>query len=93
MTSERAQAYGRLMKNVDTLRGSKLHPDEVQIVREAADALFFCEDLDGDPTAQQALSAFHELTDRLLESERMVAETAHRLTDQVEECGPLAAVG
>ena len=47
------------MRTVDTLKGSKLHPDEVQIVREAADALFFCEDLDGDPTAQQALSAFH----------------------------------
>ena len=93
MTSERARAYGRLMTTVENLRGSKLHSEEVQIVREAADALFFCDDLDGDPTAQQALSVFHELTDRLLESERMVPEAAHRLTAQVEECGPLAAVG
>jgi hypothetical protein len=81
------------MKTLDNLGGSKLHADEVQLVRETADALFFYEDLDGDPTAQQALSAFHELTDRLLETERMVPETAHRLTAQVEECGPLAAVG
>jgi hypothetical protein len=93
MTSERAQAYGRLMKTIRGLRDSKLHPDEEQIIREAADALFFCENLDGDSTAEQALSAFHELTDRLLESERVMPETVHRLTAQVEECGPLAAVG
>jgi hypothetical protein len=93
MTSERAQAYGRLMKTLESLGGSKLHADEVQTVRDAADALFFSEDLDGDPTAQQALSAFHELTDHLLETARVMPETAHRLTAQVEECGPLAAVG
>ena len=92
MTSERAQAYGRLMKTLDSLGGGKLHPDEVEIAREAADALFFCEDLDGDATAEHALAAFHELTDRLLESERIMPETAHRLTAEVEECGPLATV-
>jgi hypothetical protein len=93
MTSERAQAYGRLMKTIDDLRGSKLHRDEEQTVRETADALFFCEDLDADPTAQEALAAFHELTDRLLESERITPETAHRLTTEVEDCGPLVAAG
>jgi hypothetical protein len=93
MTSERAQAYGRLMKTIDRLRGSKFHSDEEEIVREAADALFFCDDLEGDATAQQALWAFHELTDRLIESDRITPETAHGLTAQVEDCGPLAAVG
>ena len=92
MTSERAQAYGRLLKSLDGLRGSKLHSEEEEIVREAADALFFCEDLDEDAGAQDALSNFHELTDRLLESERMAPEMAYRLTAQVEECGPLTAV-
>jgi hypothetical protein len=62
-------------------------------VREVADALFFCDDLDTDASVQQALSTFHELTDRLLESERMTPETVHRLTAQVEDCGPLVAVG
>ena len=93
MTSERAQAYGPLMATLRNLRGTKLHADEEQTVREAADALFFCDDLDGDATAQQALAAYHELTDRLLESGRVTPEMAHRLTAQVEHCGPLVAVG
>lgn len=93
MTSERAQAYGRLMQTIRRLAGSKLHADEEQVVREAADALFFCDDLDGDPAAQEALAAFHELTDRLLESERLTPEMVHRLTAEVEDCGPLATVG
>jgi len=93
MTSERAQAYGRVMKTIEDLGGSKLHRDEEQIIREAADALFFCEDLDGDPAAAAALETFHGLTDRLLENERMTPETVHRLTAEVEDCGPLAPVG
>jgi hypothetical protein len=93
MTSERAQAYGQLMTTLRNLRGTKLHADEEQTVREAADALFFCDDLDGDGTAQQALAAYHELTDRLLASGRVTPEMAHRLTAQVEDCGPLVAVG
>lgn len=93
MTSERAQAYGRLMQTIRRLAGNKLHADEEQVVREAADALFFCDDLDADPAAQEALAAFHELTDRLLESERLTPEMVHRLTAEVEDCGPLAAVG
>ena len=81
------------MKTLESLRGAKLHPREEETVREVADALFFCEDLDGDASAQQALSTFHELSDRLLESERMTPEMVHRLTAQVEDCGPLVAVG
>ena len=93
MTSERAQAYGRVMTTIESLGQGKLHGEEQATIREAADALFFCEDLEGDATAQGALDAFHALVDRLLESERLVPETAHRLTAQVEECGPLVAVG
>jgi hypothetical protein len=92
MTSERAQAYGRLMKTLRDLRGAKLHSKEEETVREAADTLFFCEDLDGDTTAETALSAFHELVDRLLDSDRITPEMAHRLTAQVEDCGPFVAV-
>ena len=93
MNSERAQAYGRLMKTLQNLRGAKLHPEEEETVREAADALFFCDDLAADAPAQQALSAFHELSDRLLESERMTPEMVRRVTAQVEDCGPLVAAG
>ncbi len=93
MTSQRSQAYGRVMKTIHDLGASKLHRDEEQVVREAADALFFCEDLAADPAATEALGAFHRLTDRLLESDRIVPETAGRLTADVEACGPLVPVG
>jgi hypothetical protein len=93
MNSERAQAYGRLMKTLGRLRGAKLHAHEEETVREAADTLLFCEDLETDASAQEALSAFHALTDRLLESERITPELAHRLTAELEDCGPLVAVG
>ncbi len=93
MTSERSQAYGRVMKTVADLAGGKLHGDEEQVVREAADALFFCETLDADTGAQDALGALYGLADRLVESDRLMPETAAKLIADVEACGPLAPVG
>lgn len=76
------------MTTLEDLSASKLHPHEQDVVREAADALFFCESLEGDPTAEQALADLYELVDHMLESERMLPETAERLTAAVEACGP-----
>jgi hypothetical protein len=90
VNGERAQAYGQAMKALEDLSASKLHPREQEVVREAADALFFCESLDGDPAAEQALADFYDLVDRLIESERLLPETGLRLTAAVEACGPLA---
>ncbi len=92
VNSTRAQAYGRVVKTLENLAESKLHSAELQTVREAADALFFCEDLNADPSAEQALAGLYELLDRLVESERVQVETAERLTEDVEACGPFASV-
>ena len=92
MTSDRAQAYGRVMDTIGDFDGTKLHADEVQLVREAADALLFCEDLEADKGAADALDAFHQLTDQLLENGRITSERVGLLTADVEACGPLAAV-
>jgi len=54
VTGERAQAYGRVVKRLDELSAGKLRPAEQQIVRDAADALFFCEDLASDLAAREA---------------------------------------
>ena len=89
MNSERAQAYGRVTKLVDDLSASKLHPAEQQTVRDAADALFFCEDLDTDVEARRALAAFEQLVDSMVENERFTPETGGRLQADVEACGPL----
>ena len=92
MNSERTQAYGRVVKTLNDLSDSKLHPDEQQIVREAADSLLFCEDVAGDPAAELALGQLYELTDLLVESDRMSSEATLRLTADVEACGPVTSV-
>jgi hypothetical protein len=92
VNATRAEAYGRVVKTLEDLSESKLHAEELQIVRDAADALFFCEDMNADPSAEQALAKHYELMDRLVESERVQAETTERLTADVEACGPFASV-
>jgi hypothetical protein len=80
------------MDAIQAYEGTKLHPEEVQVVRDAADALLFCEDLEADPAAADALDAFHGLTDQLLENGRLSSERVGQLTADVEACGPLAPV-
>jgi hypothetical protein len=92
VNSERAQAYGRVIKAIDDLSGAKLHPPEQQTVRDAADAMFFCERLETDPGAQEALDALYTLGDHLVEADRMQPETVRELTTAVEGCGPFAPV-
>ena len=90
MNSERAQAYGRVVKTVDDLSAAKLHGSEQDTIRTAADALLFCEDLRRDPSAEDALASVYELADRLVESDRMTQESAQRLVSDVESCGPFS---
>jgi hypothetical protein len=92
VNSQRAQAYGQAIKLVDDLSASKLHQHEQDVVRGAADALFFCENIDGDPTAEQALADFYDLMDRMTENDRLLPETASRLTADIEACGPMTPV-
>jgi hypothetical protein len=90
MNSQRAQAYGRVVKAVEDLSGAKLHREEQDAIRQAADALLFCEDLEQDPAAEDALGSVYELADRLVESERLSREGAQRLVVDIEACGPFA---
>ena len=80
------------MKWLEDLGPSKLNAAEQQTVRDAADALFFCEDLANDDQAQEALAELRATTARLVEADRWLPETADRLVDDVEGCGPLAPV-
>ena len=90
MTSERSQAYGRVVKAVDDLAAAKLHREEQETIRAAADALLFCQDLRTDPAAEDALASVYELADHLVESDRLSRERAQRLVLDVESCGPFA---
>jgi hypothetical protein len=88
MTSERSQAYGRVVKMLADISASKFHAHEDEIVRNAADALFFCESLIEDAHALDALDRLRELLAELAASGRLLFETAERLVTDVEACGP-----
>lgn len=88
MTSERSLAYGRVMKTLADLGPSKLHADEQELIRDAADTLFFAED--SGPT--DVLARVDELATRLVDSGRLLDETAHKLLRDLEDAGPATAV-
>lgn len=92
MTSERSQAYGRVMSTLEQLGPSKLLPAEQEQIRETADNLFFCEDISQEPDARAALDGAAELVRRLIESERWLDTTATQLLLDLEACGPLTPV-
>ena len=86
MTSERSQAYGRVMKTLEDMGAAKLHDLERQRIRNAADALLFADP--DDSGALEAMADVEHLARHLAESDRWSAERARQLADDVAECGP-----
>ena len=86
MTPERSQAYGRVMKMLDDLGPAKLHGNEDERLRQAADSLLFA--TAADAAALEAITDVELLTRQLSESGRWAAETAGKLADHVVACGP-----
>ena len=76
------------MTLIAELGPAKLHAAEQQAIRDAADALLFCPDIDTDNDARAALGAFRDVVARLVLTERLIQETADRVIDAVEGCGP-----
>ena len=91
MTSERSQAYSRVMKTLADLAASKFHANEQELVRETADALFFCESLVEDDYALGVLDDLRSLLAGLAASGRLLFDTAETLVRDVEGCGPAPA--
>jgi hypothetical protein len=92
MTSERSQAYGRVMRILDDLGPAKLHASECEEIRAAADTLFFAEDLGVDAEAREAVARITKLARNLVDSERWLDESARQLLSDVLGCGPLQPV-
>lgn len=86
MTSERSQAYGRLMRTLEDMGPAKLHDLERHRIRNAADVLLFA-DAD-DSGALDALADVEHLARHLAESGRWSGDRARRLADDVADCGP-----
>ena len=92
MTSERSQAYGRVMRTLDDLGPAKLHASEREEIRAAADTLFFAEDLGADAEGREAVSRITKLARNLVDSERWLDDSARALLSDVLGCGPLQPV-
>jgi uncharacterized protein YmfQ (DUF2313 family) len=89
MTSDRTQAYGRVVKTLDDLGPAKLQPTEQDRIREAADTLIFAAEPD---EARTALEDVEELTEHLVASGRWTSERAQELLQNLMACGPVAPV-
>ena len=76
------------MKIVSATGEGALEPGEQQILRDAGDALFFCEDLALDDDARDALSRVTDLAGQLVGAERWDPELAERVMEDLEACGP-----
>ena len=70
-----------------------LTTDERTVVREAADALLFCEDIAWDDDARDGVTRVGDLAGDLVGSGRWGPERAERLLRDLEACGPMATVG
>jgi hypothetical protein len=89
MTSRRAQSYGRVVETLRSTGEPKLHPEEQDQIREAADALLFCEDIDAGSEAKLALDGVRELSRRLAGTGRWSPDAADRLLEDIAGCGPV----
>jgi hypothetical protein len=92
VTPERAEAYGRIMRVVSAEGRERLEAHEQVLLREAADALFFSEDVAGDSEAGDALAHANDLAGNLVGAERWTPDHAERVLQDLEACGPAQLV-
>jgi hypothetical protein len=89
MTSERTQAYGRVIRTLDDVGPTKLHADEQARIREAADILIFAATA---AEVRDTLDDVEALGERLVATGRWSEERAAELVQDLVACGPLAPV-
>ena len=76
------------MQSVSASGDAALEPAEQEVLREAGDALFFCEDIALDDDAREALGRVTDLTGQLVGAERWDPELAEQVLQDLEDCGP-----
>jgi hypothetical protein len=77
---------------METLRSvgeTKLHSEEQEQIRLAADALLFCEDIDAGSEAKLALDGMRDLMRRLAGTGRWSPDATDRLLEDIAGCGPV----
>ena len=76
------------MKVISAAGESTLKPGEQALLREAGDAMFFCEDITLDDEARDALARVNDLAGELVGTERWDPELAEQVLQDLEACGP-----
>jgi hypothetical protein len=76
------------MKVIAADGDAALEPAEQELLREAADAMFFCEDIAQDDDARDALAGVSDLAGQLVGAERWDPELAEQVLQDLEACGP-----
>lgn len=76
------------MKVTSATGEGSLEPAEQEVLREAADAMFFCEDISLDDDARDALARVNDLAGQLVGAERWDPEVAEQVLQDLEDCGP-----
>jgi hypothetical protein len=89
MTSDRTQAYGRVIKTLEDIGPAKLQPAEQDRIREAADTLIFAVGIDD---ARTTLDDVDALVEHLVSSGRWTPERAEQLAVDLLACGPVTPV-
>jgi hypothetical protein len=89
MTSERTQAYGRVLRTLEDVGPTKLHDPEQERIRDAADTLIFATTLE---EAREALADIDALSEHLVATGRWSEERAAELAQDILACGPLTVV-
>jgi hypothetical protein len=89
MTSERTQAYGRVIRTLDDLGATKLHESEQERIRDAADTLVLATTIE---ETRAALADVDALCEHLVATDRWTAERVAVLQRDLLDCGPLAPV-
>ena len=89
MTSDRTQAYGRVVKTLEDIGPAKLQPSEQDRIRDAADNLIFAANLD---EARSTLEDVEALVEHLVASGRWTTERAEQLAADLLACGPVTPV-
>jgi hypothetical protein len=89
MTSERTQAYGRVLRTLQDVGPTKLHESEQERIRDAADTLIFATSRE---EARGAIADVEALAEHLSATDRWSEERAAELAHDIVACGPLAPV-
>jgi hypothetical protein len=76
------------MKVISADGEAALEPSEQELLREAADAIFFCEDIALDDDARDSLARVSDLAGQLVGAERWDPEIAEQVLQDLESCGP-----